>query len=141
LPQAEKFVQLREIFALEDSGDLFALRSDGKRLATGASQRIGKGLGEVGIWDVAARRRIVALTGHRGNIRAIAYSPNGRRLITASTDQTIRIWDANSGREVIVLHRSPVLTTAVAFGPDGNKIAAAGEDGTLRLWDATPLEE
>jgi WD40 repeat protein len=79
--------------------------------------------------------RLVTLTGHRGDILAVAYSPDGRRLATGGADATIRLWDPEAQRTE---HRLPGHTggvKALAFRGDGQLLVSGSADGTVRLWD------
>lgn len=71
----------------------------------------------------------------KGNVREVAYSPDGNRLAIAS-GTGIWLYDAHTGRELDLLtgHTGSVLT--VAFNPDGNTIASGSKDNTVMLWDA-----
>ena len=66
-------------------------------------------------------------------ILSAAYSPDGRWIVTASTDDTARVWSAESGQQKMVLqgHTGPV--TSAAYSPDGRWIVTAS-DGTARVW-------
>jgi WD40 repeat protein/TPR repeat protein len=64
------------------------------------------------------------------------FSPDGRRIVTASEDGTARIWDAATGKSVAVLSGHGEVVHFAAFSPDGRRIVIASEDGTARIWDA-----
>jgi WD40 repeat protein len=69
--------------------------------------------------------------------RTAAFSPNGKRIVTASRDKTARLWDAATGTpigEPFKGHAGYVMTAA--FSPDGKRIVTASADRTARLWDA-----
>ena len=68
-------------------------------------------------------------------IRAVAVTPDGRRVVSASDDRTLRLWDLGSGQMIRTLegHRDEV--SAVAVTPDGRQAVSASDDRTLRLWD------
>ena len=66
-----------------------------------------------------------------------AFSPDGKRIVTASEDKTARIWDAATGKpigEPLKGHEDAVCSAA--FSPDGKRIVTASRDKTARLWDA-----
>ncbi len=66
----------------------------------------------------------------------MAFSPDGRRILTGSLDRTVRIWDARTGLPItgLLAHRGEVL--AMAFSPDGKTILTGCQDRTAQLWDA-----
>lgn len=72
---------------------------------------------------------------HTHPVRDVVISPDGRRVVSAADDATLRVWDLASGAELMVLkgHESEVL--AVAAFPDGRRIASGSRDATVRLWD------
>jgi WD40 repeat protein len=83
----------------------------------------------------------LTLRGHLNDVRAVSFSPDGKRLATASADDTARVWDATSGQELLVLRGHSSLVAAVAFSPDGTRLATASWDKTAKVWDASNGQE
>lgn len=81
------------------------------------------------------------LKGHTQGILSIAFSPNGKRVVTASRDSTARIWDAQSGQELYKMEGHVNSIRSSSFSPDGKTVATAGDDGIVRIWDADSGEE
>ena len=71
----------------------------------------------------------------------VAFSPDGRRIASASEDQTVKVWDADSGQETLTLKGHTSSVTGVAFSPDGRRIASASVDETVKVWDAGTGQE
>jgi WD40 repeat protein len=88
------------------------------------------------LWDILSRQRIgIPLSGHRGPVVSVAFSPNGRTLASARTDGPILLWDVASRRrlgQALVTGYSALAT--VAFSPNGKLVASASNDGPI-LWD------
>ena len=77
------------------------------------------------------------MAGHKEVVLALAYSPDGTRLATASYDTTTKVWDAESGAELLTLSANTARNTGVAFSPDGTRLVVASDDGTAKVWDAS----
>ena len=82
-----------------------------------------------------AGRSAAVLTGHTGEVTAVAVAPDGSWLASGSRDGTVRIWDVASGRERGALTGHTGEVTAVAVAPDGTWLASGSRDGTVRIWE------
>ncbi len=86
------------------------------------------------------KSRLAALGGHDDWVLSCAFAPDGKRIASASSDQTIRIWDAASGENLLTLSGHSDSVRSCAFAPDGKRIASASDDQTIRIWDAASGE-
>ncbi|KAF7333241.1 WD40 repeat-like protein [Mycena sanguinolenta] len=88
------------------------------------------------------------LEGHTDWVNSVAFSPDGRHIVSGSDDKTIRIWNAATGEAVgTPLEGHTGSVRSVAFSPDGRQIVSGSGDKTIRIWNAatgeavgTPLE-
>ncbi len=80
-------------------------------------------------------------SGHGNEVVSVAFSSDGSRLATASSDRTAKIWDATSGEQLHTLRGRTSKVMGVAFSPDGKRVATTSADGTTTMWDAGSGEE
>ncbi len=78
---------------------------------------------------------VATLTDHEGSISSAHFSPDGRRVVTAS-GQTARIWDVTTSQELLVLRGHLATVVLAEYSPDGTRVLTASADKTARLWDA-----
>jgi WD40 repeat protein len=79
----------------------------------------------------------LAFVGHTTEVNTAVFSPDGTRVVTASSDRTARIWDVKTGATLLVLRGHTNLLWSAAFSPDGKRVVTASADNTARVWDAT----
>jgi WD40 repeat protein len=100
------------------------------------------------VWDAAAgsgafvKRMRGPYLGHKNEVNAVAFSPDGRQIVSGSQDGTLLLWDAATGKQLgepLTGHRWEV--NSVAFSPNGNQIVSGSWDNTLRLWDSASRKE
>jgi WD40 repeat protein/serine/threonine protein kinase len=131
-------------------GWTLAWNSDGTLLATAVGTL--NGPFEVVVLDAATGRERFALTGHRGQVAQLLFSPDGRRLVSAGSSPGIpggevKVWETTSGRELLTLPiKGHGFLASPAFSRDGHRLFvldgnSLGQDVEVRVWDATPLPE
>ncbi|MBQ2097815.1 MAG: PD40 domain-containing protein, partial [Bacteroidales bacterium] len=77
------------------------------------------------------------LVGHTDYVTSASFSPDGRYIVSASVDRTVRIWDAKTGQQVgNPLEGHTAYVNSASFSPDGRYIVSASYDKTVRIWDA-----
>src|SRR6266699_787693 len=69
-------------------------------------------------------------------VNSARFSPNGQRIVTASTDKTARLWDAASGKPIGESMKHEGMVNSTQCSPDGQRVVTASKDKTARLWDA-----
>ncbi len=102
--------------------------------------------GEVQIWNMSTREKVVTCRGGTSMVISVAFSPNGRLVVSSGgirpnpeSDEkscSLRLWDAANGELVRTMDGHTQLITEVAFSPNGETIASASFDNTVILWNA-----
>jgi WD40 repeat protein/DNA-binding SARP family transcriptional activator len=85
---------------------------------------------------VLEHRLQLVLAGHTGEIYAVAWSPDGTRIATASDDGTAIVWDGRTGERLATLSGHEEAVSNLSWSPSGNAIATTSDDGTAGIWVA-----
>jgi WD40 repeat protein len=93
------------------------------------------GNGKLRLVNVANGKEKLLRETDSGNIKALAFSPDGRTLAFGSDDQTVRLWNLSSGQERRYSHGAPI--DCLAFSPDGTMVASGGKDETVKFWEVS----
>ena len=75
------------------------------------------------------------LIGPESTVFSVAFSPDGKTVVSGSADTTVRIWDVGTGDNTQVLKGHTGAVYSVAFSPDGKTVVSGSQDGTIRTWD------
>ena len=94
--------------------------------------------GAIALWKQTADRRTLVrvLKGHDSTIAAIAYSPDGATLASASADKSIKLWRVSEGKAIATLNGHGNGVTSLAFSPNGDRLASGSNDKSVKLWSA-----
>jgi hypothetical protein len=90
---------------------------------------------EACLWDAKTARPGMRFSPHN-SVASARFSPDGKRVVTGSWDNTARIWNAQTGLAELRLEGHTRYVNDAAFSPDGAAVVTASDDGTARLWDA-----
>jgi WD40 repeat protein len=112
----------------------------------------GSGDNTLRLWNLNSGREVRRIEGHTTHAPSqnnskiqnppetavevhLAFSPDGRTVISGSDDNSVRLWDIETGRELRQFKGHTSYVRSVAFSPDGHSILSGGSDKTIRLWD------
>lgn len=125
-------ITTKELHRFKGSEYAITFSSDGKQIAIGNR-----------LIDSVTGKQLMQLRTEKSTIVSLAYSPDGKKIVTGSTEGITKIWDVLSGAELRTLNLSfslMPLKAPISFSPDGN-IVAIGADQTIHICDASTGEE
>ena len=85
---------------------------------------------------MATGTNILTYRGHSSKVNAVAWSPDGTRIVSASDDRTVQVWDAATGETLYTYRGHAKEVSSVAWSPNGTRIASAGYDTMVHVWQA-----
>lgn len=131
------------VFRVPDGGEVFSRELEAREFrslavsAGGDRIAVGGWVTQPDIWvlDGADGRVRHRLQGHNGWIGGLAFWPDGRRLVSASADQTLRVWDVEEGKVLRVLRGHRLEVWSVALVREGERLFSGSKDGSIYAWD------
>jgi WD40 repeat protein/serine/threonine protein kinase len=92
------------------------------------------------IWDTATAKRVAAPLGHTDLVLDVAFSHDGKTLVTCGVDDSIKFWETTTWKEIPPSLGQKEYVSALALSPNGTRLATAS-DGTMKLWNAATRRE
>jgi WD40 repeat protein len=89
----------------------------------------------VRLWDISGNPIGQPFQGHHFSVNSVAFSPDGKMIVSGSSDNTVRLWDISGNPIGQPFEGHEDIINSVAFSPDGKMIVSGSLDNTVRLWD------
>jgi serine/threonine protein kinase/WD40 repeat protein len=106
-----------------------AFSKDGKMLALASGNTVYG-------WRVGNWKPTFQLIGHTSTVRDLEFSPDGKNIVTASDDTSVRLWDTLDGKSLSVKFKLDAPVTSLAYAPDGQTFYSGSQNGSLQAWDS-----
>ncbi|KAJ5181178.1 Small-subunit processome Utp12 [Penicillium cf. griseofulvum] len=125
-----EFNMIHQLSVSQSNIDVVTINKSGEWLAFGSSKH-----GQLLVWEWQSESYILKQQGHLDSMNALAYSPDGQRIVTAADDGKIKVWDVKSGFCIVTFTEHTSGVTACQFAKKGNVLFTASLDGSVRAWD------
>lgn len=136
----------RDFLGVPPKLESVAFSPDGRQVLAGGDENM------AWLWDASTGENLCTFAGprHSGLLRlfvknvrvtSVAFSPDGKQVLTGTDGTIVRLWDATTGKELRRFDVRSAGGTSVAFSPDGKYVVAGGSDSTGRLWEAATGKE
>ncbi len=87
------------------------------------------------VWEISTGRELNTITGHTGQIRTTAFSPDGKQIASGATDKMVKLWETSSGKELHTFYGHESSISSVVYSPDGRYILSGSYDKNINIWD------
>lgn len=143
----DRGVELRQLAGHQDIVWAAAISTSGNHAITGGGYQVdpekkslkrGSQDFAIRLWDFAAGKEIRRFEGHTEAISCLAFSPDGKRVVSTAADKSVRIWQVSSGRLIKKFDGHTQLIRALVLSPDGTRAYSGDDKGALQVWDLPP---
>lgn len=124
------FNNIHKLSISQNDIDFVTINKSGEWLAFGAAK-----LGQLLVWEWQSESYILKQQGHFDSMNALAYSPDGTKIVTTADDGKIKVWDIESGFCIVTFTEHTSGVTACEFAKKGNVLFTSSLDGSVRAWD------
>ncbi|GJD19102.1 WD-40 repeat protein [Rivularia sp. IAM M-261] len=122
------------------TGPIYALAvtPDGRHIISAGGSQMSEGCGTssnniLKVWDIQTGTELFTLKGHRSSVNTVVVTPDGKKIISASSDYTIKIWDLENRRELQTLEQDGYRINSLAISPNGQYLMSASASGTIKV--------
>ena len=90
---------------------------------------------------MATGKNIRTFEGHSEPVNSAMFSSDGKYIVSASQDKTVKIWDIATGKELQTLEGHTSYVNFASFSPDSKYIVTASDDKTIKIWDFPSFQD